>query len=59
MGVIFARLLAPDVFGQLAFITSTITLFMIPFNVHATQVLVTDGGRNPDLFGQTLGWPLS
>ena len=55
MGVIFARLLAPDVFGQLAFITSTITLFMIPFNVHATQVLVTDGGRNPDLFGQTLG----
>lgn len=55
MGVIFARLLSPDIFGQLAYITATLTLLMIPFNVYATQMLVTDGGRTPELFGKLLG----
>lgn len=55
MGVIFARLLSPEIFGQLAYITATLTLLMIPFNVYATQMLVTDGGRTPELFGKLLG----
>jgi lipopolysaccharide exporter len=55
MGVILARLLAPEVFGQLAYIAATLMLFMIPFNVSATQVLVADGGRTPQLFGRVLG----
>lgn len=55
MGVIFARLLSPEIFGQLAYITATLMLLMIPFNVYATQMLVTDGGRTPELFGKLLG----
>jgi len=55
MGVIFARLLSPEIFGQLAYVTATLTILMIPFNVYATQMLVTDGGRTPDLFGKLLG----
>jgi lipopolysaccharide exporter len=55
MGVIFARLLAPEIFGQLAFISATLALLMIPLNLSSTQVLVTDGGRTPALFGKVLG----
>jgi len=55
MGVVFARLLAPEVFGQLAYITATLTLLMIPFNVHTTQMLVTDRGHTKELFGRILG----
>jgi lipopolysaccharide exporter len=55
MGVLFARLLSPEIFGQLAYVTATLTLLMIPFNVYATQMLVTDGGRTPELFGKLLG----
>jgi len=55
MGIVFARLLAPEIFGQLAFISATLTLLMIPLNLSSTQVLVTDGGSTPTLFGKVLG----
>lgn len=55
LGVILARLLPPDVFGQLAFITASITLMMIPLSISSTQVLVTDGGKTPELFGKVMG----
>lgn len=55
MGIVFARLLAPEIFGQLAFISATLALLMIPLNISSTQVLVTDGGRTPTLFGKVLG----
>lgn len=55
MGIVFARLLAPEIFGQLALISATLALLMIPLNISSTQVLVTDGGRTPTLFGKVLG----
>jgi len=55
MGIVFARLLAPEIFGQLAFISATLALLMIPLNLSSTQVLVTDDDRTPALFGKVLG----
>lgn len=55
LGIILARLLAPEVFGQFAYITAALAVIMVPLNISSSQVLVTDGGRTPTLFPQVMG----
>jgi len=55
LGVILARLLSPEVFGQLAYITAVITAMIVPLNISSSQVLVTDGGKTPNLFPRVMG----
>jgi O-antigen/teichoic acid export membrane protein len=56
MGIILARLLMPEDFGRFAYISAVVTALMIPFGMTVTPLLVTDGGRNPSLFGNVLGF---
>ena len=56
MGIILARLLMPEDFGRFAYISAVVTALMIPFGMTVTPLLVTDGGRNPLLFGNVLGF---
>jgi O-antigen/teichoic acid export membrane protein len=56
MGIVLARLLMPEDFGRFAYISAVVTALMIPFGVTVTPLLVTDGGRNPSLFGKVLGF---
>ncbi len=56
MGIILARLLMPEDFGRFAYISAIVTALMIPFGATVTQLLVTDGGRKPSLFGNVLGF---
>jgi len=56
MGIVLARLLMPEDFGRFAYISAIVTALMIPFGATVTPLLVTDGGRNPALFGNVLGF---
>jgi O-antigen/teichoic acid export membrane protein len=56
MGIILARLLMPEDFGRFAYISAVVTALMIPFGMTVTPLLVIDGGRNPSLFGNVLGF---
>jgi PST family polysaccharide transporter len=56
MGIVLARLLMPEDFGRFAYISAIVTALMIPFGATVTPLLVTDGGRNPSLFGNVLGF---
>lgn len=56
MGIILARLLMPEDFGRFAYISAVVTALMIPFGMTVTPLLVTDGGRDPSLFGNVLGF---
>ncbi len=56
MGIVLARLLMPEDFGRFAYISAVVTALMIPFGMTVTPLLVTDGGRNPLLFGNVLGF---
>ena len=56
MGIILARLLMPEDFGRFAYISAVVTALMIPFWITVTPLLVTDGGRDPSLFGNVLGF---
>lgn len=55
LGVVLARLLSPEIFGQLAYITAVITVMTVPLNISSSQVLVTDGGKTPNLFPRVMG----
>ena len=56
MGIVLARLLMPEDFGRFAYMSAVVTALMIPFGATVTPLLVTDGGRNPALFGNVLGF---
>ena len=56
MGIVLARLLMPEDFGRFAYVSALVTGLMIPFGMTVTPLLVTDGGRNPSLFGNVLGF---
>jgi PST family polysaccharide transporter len=56
MGVILARLLLPEDFGRLVYISATVTILMIPFGITVTPLLITDANRTPGLFGDILGF---
>ena len=56
LGVVLARLLTPDDFGRFAYTSAVVTALMIPFWITVTPLLVTDGNRNPSLFGNVLGF---
>ena len=56
MGIVLARLLMPEDFGRFAYMSAVVTAVMIPFGATVTPLLVTDGGRNPALFGNVLGF---
>lgn len=56
MGVVLARLLLPEDFGKFVYISAVVSALMIPFAITVTPLLVTDGGQQPDLFKDVLGF---
>jgi O-antigen/teichoic acid export membrane protein len=56
MGIILARLLLPEEFGRYAYVLAVISVLMIPFGLTVTPLLVTDGGRDPNLFKKVWGF---
>jgi O-antigen/teichoic acid export membrane protein len=55
LGIVLARMLQPEVFGELVAITAFIAFAMIPLNFSAAQLLVSDGGRTQALFAKVMG----
>lgn len=56
MGIILARLLLPEDFGRLVYISATVTILMMPFGITVTPLLITDANRTQGLFGHILGF---
>jgi len=55
MGVILARMLEPQVFGQYAMVAALVSFLMIPLSFSAAQLLVSDAGKTEALFAQVMG----
>jgi len=55
MSVVLARLLPPEVFGQLVLISSTLFVIFTFLNFSASQLLVSDAGRTLDLYARVMG----
>lgn len=55
MGVILARMLEPQVFGQYAMVVAVVSFLMIPLSFSAAQLLVSDAGKTEALFAQVMG----
>jgi O-antigen/teichoic acid export membrane protein len=61
LGIVLARMLQPDVFGEIVSISAFLAFAMIPLSFSASQVLVSDGGRTRELFERVVGmvWVIS
>jgi O-antigen/teichoic acid export membrane protein len=61
LGIVLARMLQPDVFGELVAISALLGFMMVPLSFSAAQILVRDGGRTKGLFDRVMGlvWVIS
>jgi O-antigen/teichoic acid export membrane protein len=55
LGIVLARLLSPDVFGEFVLINASLGLLMIAASFSTDQILVKDAGKKPELFKRVLG----
>lgn len=55
IGIILARMLQPEVFGEFVMVSSVLAFVMIPLSFSPAQLLVSDCGRTPSLFGRVMG----
>lgn len=55
LGVVLAHLLQPKIFGDFVLVGASLSLLMIPASFSSAQILVSDGGKTPELFQRVLG----
>lgn len=56
LGVLLARILTPQDFGEYAFASATLLLAILPASWSIAPLLLSDAGRTPSLFSEIMGF---
>ena len=56
MGIVLARLLTPEEFGDFAYVSATVGIIMLPLSITVNPLLITNVNNDNTLFGRVLGF---